>query len=141
MNAGNRVVDTLVAAITDMLLATFGANRKATGDLNIDPEKIAPEATPVVYVERGPRQLLGDGYSQTEAKIVLTGIIKPTAQTASHLQRELLRLEEMLDGLLGAGQLDDVQVEIAADGEDTPFVGEKDALLVYPIVIKYARGA
>jgi hypothetical protein len=140
-DAGNRVIDALTLVITDMLVATFGSNRKATTDLNIEPEKYPAEATPLVYVERGALGLSGDGYWQTEAKVELHGLIKPTAATAAKLQTEVLRLEEMFFGLIGAGQLGGVEVEIAPDGDDTPFVGEKDAILVFPIVIKYARGA
>ena len=140
-DAGGRVMATLVIATTDLLLAAFNVNSKATADLNIDPEKIPAEATPLVYVERGPRMLFGDHDEVAESKFILTGVIKPTAGTATKLQEEILKLEETLDGLMGAGVFDRVHVTIRADGESTPFVGEKDALLVYPIVIRYAREA
>jgi len=140
-NAGNRVLDTLVTATTALLVTAFGTNRKATDNLNIDVEKYAAEATPLVFVERGPRSLFGDHDEVAEAKFVLTGVIKPTSTTAADLQKEILKLEETLDALLGAGVFDQIHVTIRADGESTPFVGEKDALLAYPIVIRYARGA
>jgi hypothetical protein len=140
-DAGSRVMATLVVAVTDLLFAAFGPNRKATDDLNVDIEKIVAEATPLVFVERGPRTLFGDHDEVAEAKFPLTGVIKPTAATADKLQREILKLEETLDGLLGAGTFDRVHVTIRMDGESTPFVGEKDALLLFPIVIRYAREA
>jgi hypothetical protein len=52
-----------------------------------------------------------------------------------------LKLEETLDGLLGAGVFDRIHITIRTGGESTPFVGKKDALLTYPIVIRYAREA